>query len=293
MGVNRFTDMFENELKQRFGYDKIRAFAERSRAVVRGIANDYEIMENCPQSVDWRTEGILTPVKDQGHCGSCWTFASTEAIEAHLAISTGVLVELSEQNLVECVQNPNQCGGSGGCKGATAELAFDYVQKNGIASEWNYPYSSGVAGISGNCSKTYTPFAKIGGFQALGTNNLADLMKAIVIGPVAVSVDASAWSKYETGVFNGCNQSNPDINHLVLLVGYDDQAWIIRNSWGPTWGDHGYIRIQRDFPGQVNCGVDLSPLDGSGCKGGPANVTTCGTCGILYDNAYPLKVALY
>jgi len=104
-------------------------------------------------------------------------------------------------------------------------------------------------------------------------------------------VDASAWGEYETGVFDGCNATNPDIDHVVQLVGYgtDDvygDYWLVRNSWSPKWGELGYIRIARSS--NVTCGVDLRPQDGTGCNGGPSTVSVCGECAILYDVSYPV-----
>jgi len=115
-------------------------------------------------------------------------------------------------------------------------------------------------------------------------------MGAIISGPLAVNVDANTWSDYESGIFNGCDQVNPDINHVVQLVGYGNDPsfgdyWLVRNSWTPVWGEQGYIRLARSS--SPVCGVDLYPQDGTGCINGPANVTVCGTCGILYDVSLP------
>lgn len=117
----------------------------------------------------------------------------------------------------------------------------------------------------------------------------------------AISVDAGAWSKYETGVFNGCNQTNPDLDHAVQLVGVGSDPelgdyWLVRNSWNPTWGEDGYIRIMRTSNSMISieseyvveCGTDLTPRDGDGCNAGPNSVKVCGTCGILYDANFPV-----
>jgi len=117
-------------------------------------------------------------------------------------------------------------------------------------------------------------------------------MNAIAnIGPIAISVEAVRWMSYRSGIFDGCNQKNPDIDHSVQLVGYGTDSnkvdyWIVRNSWGSGWGESGYIRLKREST--PRCGTDLNPSDGTGCDGGPPTVTVCGTCGILYDNVYPL-----
>jgi len=104
-----------------------------------------------PKNVDWRDEGVVTPVKDQGHCGSCWAFSSVATIESHAAISSGSLKTLSTQQLVSCIPNPLVCGGAGGCAGAIPEMAFTYVQLYGITSEYKYSYSSYYSGDTGAC----------------------------------------------------------------------------------------------------------------------------------------------
>jgi len=110
-------------------------------------------------------------------------------------------------------------------------------------------------------------------------------------GPLAVSVDASTWSLYESGVFDGCNQTNPDLDHAVQLVGMGTDStfgmyWLIRNSWTNLWGENGFIRIRRTPT--PRCGLDITPDDGDGCKGNSSNEYVCGTCGVLYDALYPI-----
>ena len=113
-------------------------------------------------------------------------------------------------------------------------------------------------------------------------------------GPIAISVDASTWFAYSSGIFNGCNQINPDINHAVILVGYGEEFnqkyWIVRNSWSASWGENGYIRLARFDSEQENCGIDNTPQDGTACANFTDPVKVCGTCGILYDSAYPIIV---
>ena len=116
-------------------------------------------------------------------------------------------------------------------------------------------------------------------------------------GPIAITVDASSWSNYESGVFNGCNQTHPELDHAVVLVGYGNDInlgdyWLIRNSWSPTWGEKGYIRLKRHAPVEEPCGTDIAPADGIACKGDTAPEYVCGTCGMLYDSSYPVGAAL-
>jgi cathepsin L len=250
-----------------------------------------------PKSVDWREADIVTAVKDQGHCGSCWAFASTAVIESHVAKSTGLLFDLSVQQMAMCAPNPNHCGGTGGCAGSTAEIAFDYVTKSdGLYQEYQYSYSS-YYGKDYECTiPTGNPVATINGYVQLPENNYAALMNAVAeLGPMAISVDASAWSAYESGVFDGCNQKNPDIDHAVTLVGYGSEGgkdfWLVRNSWSPAWGVQGYIKVLRTSDEEGRCGSDITPQDGTACEGDDEPVKVCGTCGILYDSAYPLNAA--
>ena len=136
------------------------------------------------------------------------------------------------------------------------------------------------------------PAAKLSSYVNVKGNDYKSLMEAIQKGPVAISVDASSWSSYAGGIYDGCNMTSPTIDHAVQLVGYGEnhegQYWIVRNSWGPTWGENGFIRLARGGSHETKCGIDTEPGQGSGCSGGPDKVKVCGMCGILFDNAYPV-----
>eukprot|EP00759_Apiculatamorpha_spiralis_P030781 PhF_6_TR32383/c0_g1_i1/m.48028/K01365/CTSL; cathepsin L len=291
-GVNHFSDWTESELKATLGY---KASVGHARRAQKSFA-EVPPFKGGPGTVDWRkVPGVLSAIKDQGRCGSCWTFASSETIESRWAVSTGLMSDVSAQQIASCTSNPQDCGGSGGCEGGIAEVAFESVINNGgIASEWTYPYVS-YDGTDYPCkygptNKTTTPVVKLQSYVALPTNSYDALMTAIQDGPVAITVDASVWHSYESGIFDGCNQTSPVLNHNVQLVGYGEENnvpyWIVRNSWSPYFGEGGFIRLVRDFP--PRCGIDTNPSAGSGCNNGPPNVTVCGTCGILYDNSYPV-----
>lgn len=295
-GVNHLTDRASHELRDILGYDKQLGaiFNQNQKERIRPFSR-RPIMNNLPAEVDWRNKGVITPVKDQGKCGSCWTFAAAECIESFWAIETGELQTLSEQQMASCTLNPHNCGGTGGCEGGITELAYEgVISQGGLASEWTYPYVS-YQGRDVPClfsNHTTVPIAKLSGYHVLPSNELDPLMQAVAEkGPLAVSVDASDWGSYEEGVFDGCNNVNPDINHAVQLVGYGTDKntgelyWLVRNSWGPSWGENGYIRLKRYQT--IPCGVDIHPQDGTGCDGGPSNVTVCGNCGILYSVTYP------
>jgi len=299
MGVNHMTDWTREERKSLLGYHKglaHRQVTERSQKYAEGKLAKIDFGNTkAPISVDWRNKGILSAVKDQGQCGSCWSFSSAETLESHWALATDQLNVLSEQHILSCTPNPYDCGGNGGCGGGTTELAYSYLMLTGLASEWKYPYLSWY----GNNSKCRFDPTKVGSvaylsdYVALPTNDYQSVLNAVAfVGPLAIAVDASQWHNYETGIFDQCDTASPDIDHGVQLVGYGTDTktgtpyWIIRNSWTPTFGENGYIRVKRDNP--PVCGVDMTPLDGTGCVGGPSNVTVCGMCGVLFDVVYPV-----
>jgi cathepsin L len=287
-GVNQFTDRTEKELKAFLG-----ARPGPKKNIVRPTINKEYIASL--QDIDWRNTGVVTAVKDQGQCGSCWAFAAAETVESYYALASttnGNLAVLSEQQILDCTSNPNHCGGTGGCGGATVELAYQQlVKQGGLSSEWTYPYMS-YFGEAFTCNATRgRVVAKVTSYVNLPANEYDPIVTQLAQGPLAISVDASAWFTYESGVFNGCNQTNPDIDHAVQLVGMGtDPAlgdyWLVRNSWSPSWAEDGYIRLHRSS--QVTCGIDTTPDHGDGCTGGPPTVTVCGTCGILYDAVYPV-----
>lgn len=292
--LNEMADYTAEEFKARKGIKKSMLY--KNHEARSGAKPKQASLDGLPKSVDWRNEGVVTSVKNQGHCGSCWTFGATEALESAVAIATGELYTLSEQQFVSCVEDPDECGGTGGCEGATMELAFDYAMDHGLVSEWTTPYTS-YNGDDGNCTLTAeVPLrvAGITGYTVTLQNDYEDLMTAVArSGPVSITVDASQWSTYQGGVFDGCDQEAPDLDHGVLLVGYGTETstgqdyWLVRNSWGPAWGEQGYIRLARTSDEGNRCGVDKTPSDGVGCAGGPSSVNVCGTCGILYDASYP------
>jgi len=290
--VNKFTDMTAAEQKRFRGLNEDLSRKLHAAAPTVAMAQLPNIaLEDLPASVDWRTANppVVSDVKDQGGCGSCWAHATVEEVESNVAQQTGTLLKLSPQNVVDCTPNPQQCGGSGGCNGATAELGIGYIADKGVASEADYPYHA----VTQPCDETIGKTAKVTGFVKLPENNYTALVTAVAtIGPIAISVAAGAWSSYGGGVFTGCDFSSIDIDHAVQLVGYGTDSgtdyWIVRNSWGPGWGEEGYIRMEKHSDGDMTkwCGTDPSPGDGSGCQGGPPTITVCGSCGIWYDNCY-------
>jgi len=287
-GVNKFTDRTDVERSGFFGYDSSMS------ATMPQSTLQAQPLKDLPAAVDWRKKGVVTPVKNQGSCGSCWAFAAVETLESFLILAVNATRLLSPQNMLACTPNPQHCGGTGGCSGATSELGYQYVADKGIASEADYPYRARDT----PCDETKPKTVKSTGFVKLPENDYAALATAVAtLGPMAVSVDASEWFAYSSGVFTGCPTSRIDINHAVQAVGYGTDGgrdyWTVRNSWGGTWGEQGYIRIFKFSDGaKSHCGIDPSPQDGTGCDGGPSQVTVCGSCGIWYDSSYPTGVTL-
>lgn len=284
-GVNKMSDLTHEEFKARYTGTK----ATYNSNAVR-LDMSHVSLKDVPNDIDWRTKGVVTPVKNQGGCGSCWAFAATETIESALAIASGKLLTLSEQNMVSCTKNPKQCGGTGGCQGATAELGIDYVAQKGISDEKTIPYRA----VTGTCKET-TKAAHVGGFVKLKENDHDDLFKAVgTVGPIAISVCAD-FGDFENGVFDGC-KAGCVIDHGVQAVGYGTSGgtdyWLVRNSWGSSWGTHGYINLKRYGDSTSHCGKDTRAQDGTACKGDPTTVTICGMCGILYDTCTALNATL-
>lgn len=190
-----------------------------------------------PASVDWRTQGKVTPVKYQGSCGSCWAFASIAAIESLQLIQGKGQADYSEQHLVDCTKGLAYLNGCGG--GAPA-LALDWVVKNGITSETTYPYRGNDYDRS-KCPNPSRASFSIGGRVLLPFGDIEGLKVAVSKQPVIGCVDASNWQNYKSGIFNTCGTSS---NHVVLIVGYTSDYWIVKNSWGTQWGEQGYIRLK-------------------------------------------------
>mmetsp|Transcript_1780 Transcript_1780/g.3981 ORF Transcript_1780/g.3981 Transcript_1780/m.3981 type:complete len:352 (+) Transcript_1780:58-1113(+) len=277
MAMNHMADQSPEELKRMRGHKK---------GQTQGVPIARLEAQSNPASVDWRTKGVLTPVKNQGQCGSCWAFASTETVESAFAIATGKLVELAPQTYVSCMKNPSKCGGTGGCEGAIAELAFNYTAEHGLAAAADYPYTA-----SDSACQSYTPAVKVGGYVKLPVNDASALETALATkGPIAVSVAAEPWSLYGGGIFDGCTgASGTDVDHAVQAVGYSADYWIIRNSWGSSWGEGGFIRLSRSKDSTMQ--TDSTPADGYACAPYPSSLQIAGECGVLSDSAYPTGAA--
>jgi len=307
LGVTQFADLTKEEFVKTYANGRLppRSVSSSARNYATAPRKDIKI-EDLPASVDWREQGAITDVRNQGQCGSCWAFASAAAMSAYGKINdmSHDLVTLSTQHITSCTPNPLHCGGTGGCMGSIEPLAFTYASMFGIVTEEEYPYTSGDPTSNDDqvCDfdATTTDVSLITmGFETLPHNDALAVMDHLANkGPLAASVAASDWGFYSGGVFDGCDyDSNIAVNHAVLLMGYgtdeDGQDyWLIQNSWGEHWGDvsggnPGFIKLRRQETTQ--CGEDTTPLDGSGCEdGGVESVHVCGTCAVVSDNSYPI-----
>ncbi|XP_046422668.1 cathepsin L [Neodiprion fabricii] len=255
--LNKYGDLLHHEFVDMMnGFNKSINTLKRSN-IERPIGATFIPPANVkiPESFDWRDEGAVTAVKDQKQCGSCWAFSTTGALEAQHFRKTGVLVSLSEQNLVDCSGKY----GNNGCNGGLMDQAFQYIKDNkGIDTEKSYPYE----GQDDSCR--YNPRnngATDVGYVDIPQGDEEKLQAAIAtIGPVSVAIDASheSFQLYSEGVYYeaGCSETNLD--HGVLAVGYgtDENGmdyWLVKNSWGGDWGDHGYIKMARNK--NNHCGI--------------------------------------
>jgi len=255
LGLNKYADLLHQEFAAAMnGYNRstnsINAFNTRLQAVTY-IEPDVDV----PASVDWRDKGSVTPIKDQGHCGSCWSFSATGALEGQHFRKTGKLVSLSEQNLIDCSSK----NGNDGCNGGLMDQAFQYIKDNGgIDTEKTYPYE----GVDDTCRyNAKNSGATDKGFVDIPQGNEIKLKKAVAtMGPVSVAIDASrsTFQLYSEGVYYDPECSSDQLDHGVLAVGYgtDEKGqdyWIVKNSWGTTWGDKGYILMARNKDN--HCGI--------------------------------------
>lgn len=237
MAINEFADLTADEFSSMFKGYKPRPkqkFSTKNMHVADG---------SVAASIDWRTQGAVTPVKDQGQCGSCWAFSTTGSVESATFLATGKLESLSEQQLVDCAGSE----GNLGCNGGLMDDAFEYIIKNGgLAKESDYSYT----GRDGRCNTAVRSESTISSYKDVKEGSEADLMSAANVGPVSIAVDAGLnWQLYGGGIMKGCN--GKQLDHGVLLVGYgtenNDDYWIVKNSWGQSWGERGYIRLLRNM----------------------------------------------
>jgi cathepsin L len=258
LGVNTFADWTFAEFKAALFGTKYNATNSIKRA---SSGTFYRLPGNVkvPESVDWREQGAVTPVKNQGQCGSCWAFSTTGSLEGAHFRATGKLVSLSEQQLVDCSGKfHNQ-----GCNGGLMDNAFEYIKENGgLDTENAYPYHAHQEKCHFNKK---TVGATVSGFIDVKSGDEEALKEALAtVGPVSVAIDVTEdkFMLYKEGIFVDDSCSSAELNHGVIAVGYgtnvtdsgkEQDYWIVKNSWSTSWGEGGYIRMARNLNNM--CGI--------------------------------------
>lgn len=278
VGHNAFSGMNSDEFAEYMGFRTNQELFAKGSKFLRGQVNTVEQdvivdLNELPTSIDWRTKGVVTGVKQQGACGSCYSFSSTGALEGIYAITNKNLVSFSEQQIVDC---DNGLTKSHGCNGGLMTQVFEFIEKNGLCSEESYPYISGTTQKAGTCQTTCKSVSgsKISTYTEVSVNSDNAMMTALAQQPVSVAIYATTeFQLYKSGVFTA--KCGTDLNHGVLLVGYGSQDgldyYILKNSWGTEWGVGGYMHLGK--------GNDLT-------TGKPYN-NGAGQCGVLGMASYP------
>ena len=250
MAVNKFADMSPREWRAKYLGLAKNTYANRTYSPVKSSA--------LPASVDWTQHGAVTPVKDQGQCGSCWAFSSTGALEGAWFLKNGSLFNVSEQQLVDC----STAQGNQGCNGGLMDDAFQYVIENGLTTEVAYPYTATGPNACKAAGKAKVVTAS--GFTDVVPNSETALMSALTEQPVSVAVEADqgSFQFYSSGVMTA--SCGTQLDHGVLAVGYGtvggQDYYKVKNSWGEDWGMKGYILLGRGstFGAQGQCGIQMA-----------------------------------
>ncbi|KAI3456183.1 hypothetical protein Pfo_012846 [Paulownia fortunei] len=255
LGLNEFSDLTREEfMASRTGYIK-----PSNQIAPENTSFRYAYVTDIPSSMDWREKGAVTDIKNQEQCGCCWAFSAVASVEGIHQITAGKLISLSEQQLLDC--NTENYG----CNGGYMEIAFNYIKQKGITAYENYPYQ----GYQGNCNSQASaskPIVMISNYETVPHNSESALLKAVANQPVSIGIDAGcdAFMNHQAGIFT--ENCGTHLNHAVTLVGYGiDKStgmkyWLAKNSWGTSWGENGYIRLQRDVDAAEGlCGLAMDP----------------------------------
>ncbi|KAF8110990.1 hypothetical protein N665_0077s0051 [Sinapis alba] len=253
LGLTKFADLTNDEYRSMYLGSKL-----KRKATKTSLRYEARVGDAIPESVDWRKEGAVAEVKDQGSCGSCWAFSTIGAVEGINKIVTGDLISLSEQELVDCDTSYNE-----GCNGGLMDYAFEFIINNGgIDTEEDYPYK----GVDGRCDQTRknAKVVTIDSYEDVPVNSEESLKKALSHQPISVAIEGGgrAFQLYDSGIFDGF--CGTDLDHGVLAVGYGTENgkdyWIVKNSWGTSWGESGFIRMERNIASSAGkCGIAVEP----------------------------------
>ncbi|WZZ20426.1 hypothetical protein YC2023_121813 [Brassica napus] len=280
LGLTKFADLTNDEYRSMYLGSRL-----KRKATKTSLRYEARVGDAIPESVDWRKEGAVAEVKDQGSCGSCWAFSTIGAVEGINKIVTGDLISLSEQELVDCDTSYNE-----GCNGGLMDYAFEFIIKNGgIDTEEDYPYK----GVDGRCDQTRVSvlffnnnskqpvddfcFTFVGlllqknakvvtidSYEDVPANSEESLKKALSHQPISVAIEGGgrAFQLYDSGIFDGI--CGTDLDHGVVAIGYGTENgkdyWIVKNSWGTSWGESGYIRMERNIASSAGkCGIAVEP----------------------------------
>ena len=215
-----------------------------------------------PETFDWRDANVVTAVKNQEQCGSCWAFSTTETVESALSICSGKPPPvLSPQELVDCTNGQGMCSG---CQGGLFDCAFNYTNTVGLETNQQYPYTATNQPCASNATLKHR---RVVNWTRIDTGDEACLRWHVRQGPVSIAMDAGAWQMYKYGVVNDTTCSKQYLDHAIQLVGWGKTDagvpyWIVRNSWGVAWGEQGYIRVIR---GTGTCGIDTMATRAVAC----------------------------
>ena len=296
VGHNAFSGMNSEEFAEFMGFRANQEFMAKGSGYLRGnVKTDQQEkimdLENLPTSVDWRSKGVVSDIRNQLQCGSCYSYSAVSTLESAVAINTGKLYDLSEQEIVSCSVKY----GNLKCNGGYYNSAWNFVKDNdGLCSEADYPYTS-ENGDGESCIKGCTPVSgtKVQSYVDVTPNSDTAMMTALTVGPLSIAIEADqkSYQMYHSGIYSdyeGCNANSktkgvdslPNIDHAVVLVGYGSENgqdyYILRNSWGVEWGD-----VNGKTNGNSNAGYMLIARNSE-------KYAPWGMCGILYDPMYPV-----
>ena len=258
MGVNQFTDLTSEEFKAQY------LSSYTSQVGSFGCKSFTSTASSAPSSIDWRSKGVVNPVRDQGQCGSCWAFSTTSNAESVWAISSGQLLDLSEEFLVDCASGAGYY--NMGCNGGNPDSAFKYMINNGQCSESSYPYKAGTTKTAGTCQQCSPAPVHFSSCSDVKPNDQVSLKGAVAKQPVAIAIEADTryFQSYSGGILDSA-ECGQNLDHAVEIIGYGTENgidyWNVRNSWSSSWGEGGYVRIKKSSstndPGI--CGLAIEP----------------------------------